>query len=489
MAVAGIKRITRRLAASDGESAATGIGRLDGTTPMFYLYLLVLVIEYLGLANDIPILRITRFSTITIYLLLALVLAKVGSEAFSRYRQNRLLGMFVLYTALTVPIAVVGSVALGALRTHIDYFALFLLTVYLVDRPSRVRGIAATGAFIVVFLVTRNYSLLESSARAFGMRTGYFLNDGNDFAWGMVVLMPWCIYLAITRQGLFYRALGAVGVLCSLIGIIGTQSRGGTLALAGAGFFYWMFQAKRKMLGVVVIAAGIAMVPILAPPGYFDRMQSIQNFDEDNSAQARIQAWRAATKMAVDFPLGVGANNFGSAYGRYYIPRGNDNTLTWGAGRWLSPHSVYFRLLGECGILGVVWVFVLLGGSFRDNMTSHRALAASSSTDMPSAAWPLMLNMSLIGYAVAGLFLGGIGYPHLYLISGLIVSATRQSQWAQAAPHTAPAVSAAVRDHANGRAALIPVGHVPVNMARAVAVGPVMDVAKRARLMLQHKRG
>jgi hypothetical protein len=38
----------------------------------------------------------------------------------------------------------------------------------------------------------------------------------------------------------------------------------------------------------------------------------------------------------------------------------------------------------------------------------------------------MFVNMSLIGYAVSGLFLGGVTYPHLYLISALTVSVSRQ---------------------------------------------------------------
>jgi probable O-glycosylation ligase (exosortase A-associated) len=475
--------------AAEREAIATGVGRLEGTALFFYLYLAVIVIEYLGLAKDIPILELTRFSTITIYLLLVLVLMKVGGEAFTRCRQSRLLGIFVLFSAITVPIAVVSTTALGGLRAHVDYFALFLLTVYLVDRPARVRTVAATAAVIIVVLVVRNVDALTGNARAVGIRGGYFMGDGNDFSWGLNLLMPWCIFLVLTRQGLLVRALGAAGVLSALLGIIGTQSRGATLALAASGLFYWVFMAKRKGLGLVAIGAAVAIVLVLAPPGYFQRMQTIQNYEEDNSARARLQAWGAATKMAIDFPLGVGANNFGSAYGRYYIPAGDANTLTWAAGRWLSAHSVYFRLLGEYGIFGVVWVFILLSSNFKDNMSAHRVLSASPNADAPPAVWPLMLNMSLVAYAVAGIFLGGVAYPHLYLLSGLIASARRQSHWAQAAAHTATALPVPVRNGLNPRPAVIPDARVPVGAARAAATGRVMDVAERARMMTQHKRG
>ena len=49
-------------------------------------------------------------------------------------------------------------------------------------------------------------------------------------------------------------------------------------------------------------------------------MNTMENYEEDSSAQGRLRAWHAARQMALDYPLGVGANNFSSAYGRFYIP-------------------------------------------------------------------------------------------------------------------------------------------------------------------------
>ena len=124
----------------------------------------------------------------------------------------------------------------------------------------------------------------------------------------------------VGKRSLFTRAFGAAGLLLSLVGIVGTESRGATIALVGCVLLFWATVAKRKLLFVGVAVMGVVAVMLLAPPAYFARMNTLKNVDDDNSAQGRLRAWRAARQMALDYPLGVGANNFNSAYGRFYIP-------------------------------------------------------------------------------------------------------------------------------------------------------------------------
>ena len=148
---------------------------------MFLLYLSVLLTEFLGLATLVPILKVTHFTTISVYLLFLLTLKRVGTEVFNGYRLNRLMGLFVLFTAATVLYAVVNSTAFVAFRAHGDYFALFVITAYLVDRPSRVRLFALVGTIIVLVLVGRNVDALSSGTRSGGFVGAVFVGDGNRF--------------------------------------------------------------------------------------------------------------------------------------------------------------------------------------------------------------------------------------------------------------------------------------------------------------------
>jgi len=101
--------------------------------------------------------------------------------------------------------------------------------------------------------------------------------------------------------------------------------------------YYLFFVTRRRAVGLTVVGAAIAAVLVLAPAEYFNRMNTIAEYEEDGSAMGRIGAWTAATQMALDYPLGVGAGNFNTAYGRFYRPPD-------AKAKWVSAHSVYFKV-------------------------------------------------------------------------------------------------------------------------------------------------
>ena len=75
--------------------------------------------------------------------------------------------------------------------------------------------------------------------------------------------------------------------------------------------------------------------------------------------------------MALDYPLGVGAGNFPSSYGRHY--RNFETTrIGYGAGRWIAAHSIYFSVLGEYGFLGPIMLIWLIVACMKGNVASGR---------------------------------------------------------------------------------------------------------------------
>jgi probable O-glycosylation ligase (exosortase A-associated) len=403
-----------------------------GTSLLFLAYLTLIALEYIGLANEIGVLKAVRFTTVVSYALAVAVIARFGVGVIVLDRQPKfMLALFGL-TLLSVFYAYVQMSAFNTVRPFIDAIIIFVITYLLVDRKSRIDMLAMVFAVVAVVLYVRNADKLGSSTRVGAFRAPYFLGDGNDFAWGMNVLLPVTAVLLVGGRSLLTRAVGIVGCIGCILGIVGTQSRGATLALGAALLYYCFGAARRKTLGVVTVAVVVVGVLTIAPSQYFTRMESIGDYDEDNSAQARLDAWGAAIRMAVQNPLGVGAGNFNSAYGRFYRP--DSSRAEWGQARWLSAHSVYFKVLGEYGFLGLSLLVAIIIVNFRDNVRSRRQLIAAGDRAPVSDYWPVLLNMSLLGYAVNGVFLGGVLYPHLFLITGLTLSAKRLAASATSAP-------------------------------------------------------
>jgi probable O-glycosylation ligase (exosortase A-associated) len=150
------------------------------------------------------------------------------------------------------------------------------------------------------------------------------------------------------------------------------------------------------------------------PQQWYDRMNTINTYQEDESAQGRINAWHVAFNVAKDRITGGGFELWRPPVFRQYAPNPWDVH---------DVHSIYFEIMGEQGFIGFA-LFMLLG-----LMVWIRAqqVIKRCKTD-PDKKWAAdlaaMLQVSLIGYASGGAFLG-LAYFDLpyHLMATLLLAA------------------------------------------------------------------
>jgi O-antigen ligase len=207
------------------------------------------------------------------------------------------------------------------------------------------------------------------------------------------------------------------------IGVILTGSRGASVALF-ASIMYIVVKSKKIIVALAVLVIAIFVVMAVAPPTYFERIHSITNAGEDSSTRGRLMAWKAATQMAIDYPLGIGAGNFPSVYGRYYRDTYADQTI-YAPNRWISVHSIYFLTLAEYGMGGLLLLIYFIYKMFKQNSESETMMIAKEKTKNTQRWLPIALKASIIALAVDGIFLGGLNYPHIYLLAAMTL-ATRE---------------------------------------------------------------
>jgi probable O-glycosylation ligase (exosortase A-associated) len=409
-------------------AAAWTLGRaqLSGTSLCFLAYLLLIFVEFTGAANQFSILKVTKLSTILSYGLLLVVLSKTALTDVFANRAARLLFGFLVFTVLSFFWAFIQMYVVDSIRPLIDYLGLMIITAYLLDRKSRMDWFAATFAAVALVLVGQNLAKLTSGGPRVGSFVApYFMGDGNDFAWWLALALPIAFSLVIGRRALLLRGLGLAGSAACLMGVMGTTSRGAFLGVGGAFIYGWLFVSRKRAVGAVLLAVVAAVAVVMAPAGYFARMNTVKEYDKDNSAQARIQAWTAGFHMALDHPLGVGAGNFPSVNGRYYLPSDENNRVGWGGHRWANAHSIYFKVLGEYGFLGLGMLFATIGWLMRHNSVSRRQIRAHPDGAPFTEYCPAFINMSTIAFAMCGVFLGGVAYPHIFILTGLSIAVQR----------------------------------------------------------------
>ena len=190
------------------------------------------------------------------------------------------------------------------------------------------------------------------------------------------------------------------------------------MALAAVFFYQWL-KGRNKWIGLAGIAILVSLVLLFAPPVYFERMGTIKTYETEGSARGRIAAWESAVRMAADHPLtGVGAGHFSVKYGIEYRPPGAGRTEI----PWSTAHSVYFLALGELGIPGILVCMWLIVPNIVRNEKILKSLRNKKDSDgnMADKRLFVCLNSSMIGFAVGGLFLSALYYPHLYILAGFM---------------------------------------------------------------------
>lgn len=146
---------------------------------------------------------------------------------------------------------------------------------------------------------------------------------------------------------------------------------------------------------MVILAIGIFS---FMPQSWHDRMNLIENYQQDESALGRIAAWKMSINLASSRPLGGGFSPWQpNVYQRY-----SDNPEDWL--RNTAAHSIYFSVLAEHGWIGLMLFLSILLASW---IQASRLI--SKTRGDPELKWAndlmRMLQVCLVAYGSGGAFL------------------------------------------------------------------------------------
>lgn len=232
---------------------------------------------------------------------------------------------------------------------------------------------------------------------------GTFFSGNNGLAVALLIVMPMFWYLRSTLENKWLRLGMVVAMLLCAMSILGSYSRGATLGIIAV-TVYLIFKSRHRwsLLPLVVVAGAIFLS--FMPEKWFERIESVQEYEQDMSAMGRINAWRFAYNLASDRPLiGGGYGAFHPGLFQRYAPIPDD---------YHDSHSIYFEALGEHGFLGL-GLFLVLG--YMALRYANKIRKATEGNADLHWAYDLasMIQVSIVGYAVGGAFLG-LAYFDLY---------------------------------------------------------------------------
>jgi len=343
-----------------------------------------------GFANNFPWVQIVAIATLV-------------SLAFSKeqkaIRMSPIVVLLTLLFAWTTLATVFAVQTVSAWQTWQEFgktLIMVVVTLMLVKDRQRMHWLIWLIVISVGFYGLRGgvFTILHGGAYHVYGPAKSFIADNNDLAQALCMILPLTRYLQLQANRKAVRVgLGfAMGII--IIGIFGTYSRGGLVALAIVGVALFLKSRRRLTIVVALVVLGVAAYHFM-PQEWIARMDTLHHAEQTDSAQTRIQSWEFATNVALHRPLiGGGFNVYeSSAMWRAYGPEGATPR---------AIHSIYFRILGEQGFPGLFLFIALLAASWRKCAKVRR-----TSRGLPEEKWAFdlasMLQVSLLAFIVAGL--------------------------------------------------------------------------------------
>jgi probable O-glycosylation ligase (exosortase A-associated) len=240
---------------------------------------------------------------------------------------------------------------------------------------------------------------------------GTFIGDNNEIALALIITIPLMYYVQQTSSGKWVRRALTVAMLLCALAAIGTYSRGALLAIAAMAVFMWSRSGNKLTVGLLMALAATACA-LFMPSGWGDRMDTISNYEADDSAQGRINAWQMAFNLACDRFFGGGFEVSDPTIFLRYAPNPRDVH---------AAHSIYFQMLGEHGFVGLGLYLLLWAATWRS-----AAWIVRNGRQREDLRWAVslatMIQASAIGFAVGGAFLSLVYFDMPYYLMVAIIS-------------------------------------------------------------------
>jgi putative inorganic carbon (hco3(-)) transporter len=207
-------------------------------------------------------------------------------------------------------------------------------------------------------------------------------------------VIPLMRYLQMQMQSRWARHVMTGCMLLMAASALGSHSRGALLAIGAMAVVLW-WRGKNKFGGAFVMVAGGALMLSMMPAEWWERMNTIKTYNDDDSALGRINAWWMAYNLAKDRFFGGGFQVSLPELFALYAPEPL---------RLHAAHSIYFMVLGEHGFIGLFLFLTLFTLAYfsagRLRKQGQRQPQTQWLSDLGS-----MCQVALVGYAVGGAFL------------------------------------------------------------------------------------
>lgn len=312
---------------------------------------------------------------------------------FNYLEVKLVIGLFVLMLVL-IPFSLVKSECVGFIKAIYLKSIIFFLILVLLNKT--IKNLRSVSLCLLISLLSLSIVTFKARGEMYDRISIGSTYDPNDLAMILVTLLPMAIMYSFHAKGMV-RLLGIGSAIMGILAITLTQSRGGFLGLATIIFFIFFSRSRFNMKYILILLALSIVILNFAPAAYWDRMSTI---NQEDQGSGRILIWKRGVRMLAKNPLGYGANNFISAYGRY-IENDPDTPDESGAFAWKTAHNSFILIAVELGVLGLSLFLFLIYRTYK-NFQKIKKMVAPNSTVYQYAEY---FRISLVGFVVCCFFL------------------------------------------------------------------------------------
>jgi len=347
-----------------------------------------------GFAYSMPFAQITAIVT---------MLSLLISNEQKRLPNNTivyLLGIFIIWMSITTLFAFEPEDAKEQYIKIIKIQLPIILTMMLFNSKQRIEQLLWVIVISLGYFGTKGgvFTLLTGGGfRVYGPPSS-FVEENNALAIATLMVIPLMIYLRTTLHKKWQKQLMLFAMISMGFSVIGSQSRGAFLAILTVGGYYWL-QSDRKLVTAIPIVIFTAVLLVLLPDSWYERMNTINTYDKDASAMGRIYAWKLAFNVANHNFFGGGLNLWSKITYINYLPEFDPLK-----NKAFVAHSIYFSVLGEHGWVGLFLFLTLFYLGWRQ---CNELIKRCKNYEVTKwvAELAKMLKVSLLAYFSGGAFL------------------------------------------------------------------------------------
>jgi putative inorganic carbon (HCO3(-)) transporter len=383
----------------------------------FQMICCYLFIEYVRPQSIIPSLDVLPWGKL--FVAASLIGLLSHTTRVLRHSINLYLLMFSAVVLLSSFLAFSRETSFEHLADYYTWVVVYFLVVNIVNTRTRLY------LFLLIFLVASfkvslgcatRWTLRGFSFTDWGLKgpPGFFENSG-ELAIQMAVFWPIALVFAKHLRPHIERWKYIAFLLMPITAgmtILGSSSRGGQIA-----FFVQIFIRQWRSLLRLRVLALLAVMTIAA---FFllpeEQITRFKEMGDDKTSQQRLLYWKRGMDMLADHPgLGIGFFNFPLAFRTLYP---QDMLYEFSQ----LPHNIFIQVgseLGYSGLLSYTGIIVL---AFRSTRRTARLRNAVKQSDHLFIDLCGALNISFIGFLLAGQFVSVVYYPFMWIHIALVVS-------------------------------------------------------------------